>query len=348
MGDPETGGGTGGIEAGGTTGAVNEPVLPGIVSAAWTVNPVKCGSAATMEAVTGGIPDETAATFTVKQAPSGDTLDTVESEVRDDRSTANWASKKPSSEWGEDPDATFAVAVADATEESAGLSFHAYEDVPRETRSHARRPVGCAAFTGRYTIEFTDRAMLVRVKVKLRNKQAARPANRADYDTVADGPAVSDDQKRTMKRAIEGVLSRRLDLHRNDCARGDECDCPRENKCCRFEVVVRVFFVESGEYHTVNLWPGSDRHDVHNWHMVESRPGKSWAHETGHLLGWYDEYSNPGAGLAPADDNADNRWQSDRPRGIMGKGTVVYWDHLEDIRSWFCRKSSERWRLVAR
>lgn len=346
MGDPEHGGGAADVAADGSTGVVSVPVLPGIISARWTDGTVKCGSPASMEVATGGIPDGTTADFTVNSYPAGDTLSTGQVGVRGNRVDAEWDSKKPSSQWTADPDATFTAAVAAETEESDGLSFYAYPDYSRVKRSHARSPVGFAAFTGRYTVEFTERRMLVRVKIKLLNKQAARPADPADYASVAVGPPVDDAQKRTMKRAIEAVLSRRLDLHRNECARGDTCDCPRDNKCCRFEIVVRVLFVENGEHHTVNLWPGSAQANVKNWHVVESRPGKSWAHEAGHLLGWYDEY--PAGGVAPVADNASGRWQNDRPTGIMGPGSLVFWDHLEDFRSWFCRKTDENWRLVNR
>ncbi len=212
---------------------------------------------------------------------------------------------------------------------------------------HRRAPVGYAVLNGRYSIAFTSEGcVLVIVRVKLLNKQGPRPAKRADENVVANGPPVEESVKRRMKRSIERVLSRRLDLHRNSCARGDECDCEREKRCCRFEVVIRVEFVEYDEHHTVNVWLGTGRANVANWYREESRPGLSWAHEAGHLLGWYDEY--PKGGIAPESDHPESRWWPDRPAGIMAGGSVVYWDYLEDIRSWFVARTGENWRLVKR
>lgn len=318
-----------------------------IIHARWESTPVKCGDEARMLADTEHIPAETPATFTIKKIADDGTITTVNNNTAASSVEGVWESQKPSDTWnGAELKFTVSAGGVQADSEEEHLSFHRYPDIDRQTRSHNRSPVGYAAFTGRYTIEFTVRQLIIKVRVKLLNKQAARPANRANYAGVANGPPVSDAQKRLMKRRIERKLSRRLDLHRWDCARENDCNCPRDYKCCKFEVIIRVYFVENNEHHVVNLWPGSSRHDCENWHVTESREGLSWAHETGHLLGWYDEY--PDGGLAPAADNPRGRWQNDRPRGIMGPGSLVYWDHLEDLRSWFVSRSGENWRLINR
>lgn len=318
-----------------------------VINARWGSTPVKCGDNAQMLADTENIPSGTAATFAVKKVSDSAAITTVNSNTTASSIEGAWESKKTSADWnGAEVKFTAAASGEQADSQDPQLSFHSYPDVARRTRTHARSPVGFAAFTGKYTIEFKDKQLIVKVRVKLLNKQAARPANRADYAGVANGAAVSRAKKRSMKRAIERKLSKRLDLHRWDCARGNDCDCPRDNKCCRFEVVVKVYFVESNEHHVINFWPGSSRHDAENWHVTESRAGLSWAHETGHLLGWYDEYA--GGGTAPAADNAGGRWHNVRSRGIMGPGSLVYWDHLEDFRSWYVRRSGENWRLVRR
>lgn len=318
-----------------------------IINARWAVTPVKCGDNAQMLADTENIPANTSATFDVKKISDNSSITTINSNTTTSSIEGMWESQKPSENWnGAEVKFTVAAAGEQADSGDEQLSFHSYPDIARQTRTHNRTPVGYAAFTGRYTIEFTDRQLIVKVRVKLLNKQAARPANRADYASVANGPPVADAQKRLMKRRIQRILSKRLDLHRWECARENECNCPRDYKCCKFEVIVRVYFVESNEHHVVNLWPGSSRHDAENWHVTESRTGLSWAHETGHLLGWYDEYA--GGGTAPAADNPRGRWQNDRSRGIMGPGRIVYWDHLEDFRSWFVRRSGENWRLINR
>lgn len=287
------------------------------------------------------------ATFSVKKTSDSSTIVSPNSNSSASSVQCSWMSKKTSNTWN-GAEAKFTVACDGLTTDSLDpqLSFHRYPDISRRTQTHNRNAPGFAPFTGRYTIEFTDRKLIVKVRIKLLNKQAARPANAADYNAVANGPPVDDAQKSLMKRHIERKLSKRLDLHRWACGREDGCDCLRDNECCKFELIVRISFVEDNEHHVVNLWPGSARHDCENWHVTESRANLSWAHETGHLLGWYDEY--PGGAIAPAADNPGGRWRNDRPAGIMGPGGTVFWDHLEDLRSWFNSQTGERWRLINR
>jgi hypothetical protein len=98
-----------------------------------------------------------------------------------------------------------------------------------------------------------------------------------------------------MKADIEGKLSRKINLYRKNCAFGDACACPKP-------IVVVVDFVESGQHHEVNLYQGPGRANAMNWTREKTRDN-SWAHETGHLLDWYDEY----AGGAVADDRNATR-----------------------------------------
>jgi hypothetical protein len=320
---------------------------PSVLAARWRTTPIKCGDEVVLEAETENVEAGTDATFHVKKLSDGAEVASGTGKVTGNAASHTWQSKKPSSDWPAGHELGLSVDAAGVTHQGGEAAFHHYPPIAHQTRVHHRNPVGFRAFDGRYTIEFTEKRQLtVVVRVKLINKQGARPAREADYGTVANGPAVADADKATMKAAIQKILSKRLDLHRKGCKREDGCDCPRENTCCKLEVVVKVRFVEDHAHHTVNLWPGSARADCENWHVVESRPGLSWAHEVGHLLGWYDEY--PGGAHAPPADNANGRWLADRPRGIMGPGSIVYWDHLEDIRYWFVGKTGEQWRLINR
>jgi hypothetical protein len=88
----------------------------------------------------------------------------------------------------------------------------------------------------------------------------------------------------------------------------------------------------------VNLWPGSGRADSSNWDRIESRPGKSWAHEVGHLMGFYDEYSSGATGAAP--------WRPDVPSSIMGDGTTIFDYHIEEFRAWYSGRAGEQFDLV--
>lgn len=58
-------------------------------------------------------------------------------------------------------------------------------------------------------------------------------------------------------------------------------------------------FVEDDYHHEVNLFQGAGRANASNWTRVKTRDN-SWAHETGHLLGFYDEYSTGAVGTTYA------------------------------------------------
>lgn len=319
---------------------------PCILVARWQSSPVRCGDPAILEVRTQGVPAGEEATFHVRKLTDSAEVATEAAKIAANAASVNWESKKPSKDWAGN-ELGFRVDVAGLTQQGDELAFHRYPTIAKEERHHHRTPAGFAAFDGRYSVEFNEKRQLeVVILVKLLNKQGPKPTSAADYEAVPNGPPTSAAHRATMKAAIEKILSRRLDLHRAKCKRGDNCDCVRENTCCRLEVVIRVRFVETGQHHTINLWPGTGRANVSNWYRIESRPGLSWAHETGHLLGWYDEYV--GGGVAPAADNVRGRWLNDRPNGIMGPGSHVYWDHLEDVRSWFVARTGEQWRLVNR
>ncbi len=327
---------------------------PLVFNARWQDEVVKCGDEAQMLAETQNIPSDTNATLTIQRVAGGGAIATVNCKTGAASVAGAWISQKQSDSWdGEEAKFVAAASGVQGNSEGTQLSLFKYPDIKKATRSHVRKAenrnnpaavVHYADLKGKYTIEFTERQIIVKVRVKLVNKQGARPASTADYGTVANGPAVAAAQKNKMKKKIEKVLSQRLDVHRKGCPRGDGCNCPLDYKCCKFEILVKVFFVEAHEHHVVNLWPGSARHNAANWHVVESRPDKSWAHETGHLLGWYDEY-NDGA-HPPAGADPQGRWQNNRPAGIMGTGSAVFWDHLEDFRSWFVAETGENWRLI--
>jgi hypothetical protein len=308
-----------------------------------------------MLADTENIPADTAATFAVKKISDNSTITTVNDKTRASSIEGKWTSQKPSADWN-GTEVKFKVTAGGESADSEGeqLSFHRYEDIARASLSASvSSPPGASSprfgWNKRVFIEFTDRKLILTVKVKLINRTGSRPErdkkeSYADYRTrcneVPTGGPVPDASKQSIKDAVERIYRDKLDLHRQDCQRGDGCDCPRNYLCCKFETEVRLEFTETSGamIHEVNLWPESGRANSNNWHRIESRPGKSWAHEVGHLMGFYDEYTEGATGNPP--------WVPSAPGNIMGSGTGVPDYYFEEFRSWYSDQSGEAFDLI--
>lgn len=324
-----------------------------LINARWREETVKCGDLAGMLADTVNIPAGTSATFTLKRVSDSSTIGTENGSTEASSVTKTWVSKKPSEVWnGAEVKFTVAAAGLQADSQDPQLSFHRYPDIARASISGRMSSTNSEGsnfgWDKKVFAEFTDRELILTVKVHLLNRTESKPQqdkkeSYSDYSTrcsaVPVGDPVSDDAKQNMKDTIEGVYRDQLFLHRHACLRGDRCDCDTGYKCCKFKVQVHVEFVETtgSMIHEVNLWPGSDRADSNNWFREESRPGKSWAHETGHLMGFYDEYRTGATGSAP--------WRPSVPASLMGSGTDVYDYHMEEFRAWYSTNGGEEFDL---
>jgi hypothetical protein len=90
--------------------------------------------------------------------------------------------------------------------------------------------------------------------------------------------------------------------------------------------------------HRVIVQPGSGVSHQLRWHLND--PPELAAHEFGHMLGAYDEYSR--GALDPENPVLD-------PTGIMTAnpvGAKVKARHFEPIRSWFSKRTGEEVRVV--
>jgi hypothetical protein len=323
-----------------TPPAPSTPCPPKAIRGRFERDEVKCGDRIGLEATATNIADGTTASFALRSLPGRGGVTTLTAPLSGSRvnaSSLRWVSKKPAT-GSPRPEMDFEVS-ADGVSDTSGnqLNFHQYANQAGETKTIAcsSPPFG---WTGKFDLEFSAGEVIVTVKVKLLNRLGAKPANSGDPLPEIGDPVTAED-KQAMKEDIEGKLTRKWVIHRDNCQRDAACDCPNDRRCCKFRVRIRVQFVESGEHHQVNLFQGAGRANATNWTRVKTRDN-SWAHETGHLLAWYDEYTGGAVGAAP-------RWENPRAGAVMNTGLTVPAEYYWDFRDWFGGKFSEPWELVS-
>jgi len=298
---------------------------------------VKCGSLAKLEADAVNIDDGQTVQFALRRLPDRggigeETAPLSGSQVRN----LEWISKKPTDDWPED-EVDFQVSADGKSADSENkLHFHRYAYQTLETKTF-NCASGIYGWTGKFDIKFEDGKVIVRIKIKLVNRLGGKPATGDPMPAVGD--PVTDADKLAMKTDIEDKLTDKWLVHREGCRRDTACDCPADRKCCKFRVEVQVDFVESGEHHVVNLFQGAGQATSSNWTRVKTRDN-SWAHETGHLLAWYDEYSTGAVGTAP-------RWVAENAGAVMNTGLTVPETYYWDFRDWYASKTGETWEMVS-
>jgi len=94
-------------------------------------------------------------------------------------------------------------------------------------------------------------------------------------------------------------------FHRTGCARGRACDCKFD--CCKAGFHFDLNFVTSGEHFIAKIILSFGRCGTSlsgsDWNDPTANPTTQYAHEVGHMLGNFDEYSggaNDPSGVQPA------------------------------------------------
>ncbi len=306
-----------------------------------TDNPVeiKCGNKILLKAESKNINNGERVEFVLKRIDNKTTVETLSTSLTSSNASAEWISKKSNDDWGK-PEIYFDVSSDGITEKSKNdLTFFEYTDVASESQTFVRSS-GIYGWTGKYDIKLTDRKIIVTLNIKLINYNGTKPAAGAALPALDNAGVVSAADKASMKADIESKLSNKWIVHRDKCERGDTCDCPNGRKCCKIQVDIIVNFVENGEHHTVNLFQGRGQANANNWTRIKTR-NNSYAHETGHLLGWFDEYTGGATGVAP-------RWTTPRAGAVMNTGLTVPVEYYWDLRDWFSgKKADESWELIS-
>lgn len=302
------------------------PEIKKAISGRFKENEVKCGDTANLEADGVQITEGADTKFAISRMRDKASLQDVSTPMNGQRARVPWRPKRPADHKKGDT-YTFAVSADGVSAASANsFSFKELEDYASETKTF-NRVSGSFGWTGKFDITFAADEITVTVKIKLINRLGAKPADAATPQPTI-GEAVTAEDKAAMKADVEGKISGKVKLYRKACTYNDACACPKPVK-------IIVDFVEAGAHHEVNLYQGSGRANATNWTRVKTRDN-SWAHETGHLLGWFDEYAGGAVGPAP-------RWKPDEAANIMNVGLTMPPEYAWDFRDWFAGKTGEEW-----
>ncbi len=268
------------------------------LSARWVDLSVLCGDLARLEGTVSPSPADGPATVEVILVSTGAVLATINTVVTSGRIVAVWLSKAPTAAWRTDL-ISFRITVP-----SIGLT-----GTSTNTFTFARRPTtgmilidrllpGPPGFPPLADVHDTTlEADKVRYALRLRTQGAVfTPARQANAKQLIEGPWNN------------GFLSKRF--HRTLCGRGRGCDCQFD--CCKAGFRFDVDFVQNGEHVLITMLvppdpanpPGSGTLRVGStWYEPPADEPSVYAHETGHLIGQYDEYAGGGndpTGVQPA------------------------------------------------
>lgn len=356
-------------EVGSTTsecgGETPTEVEPEVYNAHWPYRNVVCGNRTVLLALTRNIPAGTAATITVKQISNNAAIFTRSMETYSNYFGTTWVSKKPTSNWNA-PDVKFSAEAAGLSDDSHDpqLQFHRYPDLTGEYyRAHVES-VGAVAnyeWDRLVYVRVIDRVLHIQVPIIVTVHTGSPPErgklqslssyhNACEREPVRGDGNLTDAEKTQFKNWIQGIYRQQVALHRQNCGRhGDPCDCPPSRKCCKMEIKVWVLFYDRNDARPatrVQYWNGGGRANSSNWYSGYVTSGQApvvFAHEVGHLMGFFDEYNPDGAwGPSP--------WVHPNNGALMGHSSAtqhrIETYYFDIYAQWLSRQTGEPWRVV--
>lgn len=268
--------------------------------ALWLDTPAYCGDNVRIQAtLTGNCPDGPA-TVEILHPTTGGVVDTINTNLIGGRVSAVWIAKAQTAAWRTDK-MRFRVSAAGQTCPSTNeFRFRARPTTAVIPRNINRgTPVGFASLCEKVDAQLEAPQVHYTLKMKL---------------TAGTFSAAQQTAASLLIEQIwnDGFNNKRF--HRKKCLRTQVCDCAFD--CCKAGFRFKFNFVASGQHYPVTVH--SSATDTHSytscsggtdWADPPIDAVTSYAHETGHMLGQFDEYTGGGVDPSgvqptnPADDN---------------------------------------------
>jgi hypothetical protein len=354
------------MQPGGTPGSGNDPDKYKITKLEWDKTKTLCGDEVKLSIETENLDGMTILLAAVRPAKERQLVDLIKAPISGEKSNPAWIAyrgphqpevklKAKAAGLGAPKDSSNQLEVqgvadvveppsATASPPSKGRRF----GYPTQMISVPGRPGPewvKAPGTTRYRVDFEferqikDGVLIITRKIAFAPKRNSRNGRAA--------PTLTAKKMRKWRRDIHAVWSMRFKLHRVDCKRGQSCDC---STCggCSFPVRI-VCEWGAGHGQAINVFPGAwDRNtsdapwDTDNWWESASTAIQGddvRAHEFGHLLGLYDEYSSGAVDPAATPAAGPNPPRIDNTTSIMGYGHTALAYHFEEFKVWFEQKA---------
>ena len=296
----------------------------------WLDTQAYCGDNARLQAtLTGNCPDGPA-TVEILHPTSGSVVETINSNLRGGRVDAVWIAKAQTATWRTDR-IRFRVTAAGQTCPSSNA--FAFRQRPTTAWARGDRNRGTPTpYSDVYEIvdqrlEADQVHYSLKIKLTPPAGAAAVPWNAARQAT----------EKSNIETIWNNAFSSKK-FHRTACLRGRTCDCAFD--CCKAGFHLDVNFVTSGEHFAVEIRLVLGRCATGRtgsyWNDPSANPPTQYAHEVGHMLGNFDEYSggaNDPSGVQPAVAPTDNLMKT-------GGSTVLFNRHFRWVLEYLNANSS--------
>jgi len=295
--------------------------IPYTVTGQWTTLQAFCGDNATLQVTATPTPPDGNVSVDVKDATSGATQITLNGNMTGGKAQLTWMAKAYSANWRTDK-VTFSATVPNAGgaigNSSNQFTFKNRPTAAWETVNKASPNPGNGFGPPGERYDRSLEANQVHYNLKFRTQAHTLPCTYSNCNTGAAGAALDATKQGKAKTLIEKVWNDGFSnkkFHRTGCGRGKRCDCTYD--CCKVGFRLDVNFVNSGENVLITIHPQNPAGQTQiacsmgfggaDWADPPFDPGSAYPHETGHVLGQYDEYptgATDPSGVEPADATA--------------------------------------------
>lgn len=288
---------------GGGSGCPPRQRQPGVtytLAARWVTTQAYCGDYAGLEVTVTPLPPDGPVTVEVLHPSSGAVVDTLTGQMTNGRMNTNWTAKSQTANWRTDQISFRATAssVGASGTSSNQFSFTHRPTAARSTLDVVHVKTDAALGSVFEYHDATLEASRVLYSFKLRTQGSP-------FDATKQASA---------KSHIESVWNDGFSgkkFHRTRCRRGSTCDCAYD--CCKADFHLEANFVASAEHVLIRVVATADgaprqgsstaaaggRPITMTWGDPPRNEDSSYAHEIGHVLGQFDEYSPPVGGNDP-------------------------------------------------